>query len=50
MMQKNEDDLLEPWIKYHSNMFGAENLFIYDNGSTSPLVAEVLEKAAVDGG
>jgi hypothetical protein len=49
MMQKNEDDLLEPWIKYHSNMFGAENLFIYDNGSTSPLVAEVLEKAAVDG-
>ena len=35
MMQKNEDILLEPWLLYHGHLFGYENLYVYDNGSTS---------------
>lgn len=44
MMQKNEDDLLEPWIAYHGRMFGYENLFVFDNGSTNQRVLKTLEK------
>lgn len=44
MMQKNEKDLLEPWIKYHADLFGAENLYIYDNGSTDEEVISILKK------
>ncbi len=45
MMQKDEDDLLWPWVKYHSHLFGIESLFIYDNGSVSSRVRQDLEKA-----
>lgn len=34
MMQKNERDLIKPWIIYHANLFSLSNLYIYDNGST----------------
>ncbi|MBB3102457.1 glycosyltransferase family 2 protein [Azomonas macrocytogenes] len=34
MMQKNEIDLLEKWIIHHGDIFGFENLYIFDNGST----------------
>jgi hypothetical protein len=37
-MQKNEDLLLEPWIRYHAHLFGMENVFVFDNGSTSETV------------
>lgn len=42
-MQKNERRLLEPWIVYHSWLFGLENLFVFDNGSVDPVVIEILE-------
>ena len=32
-MVKNENDIIEHWIKYHGNIFGYENLFIIDNES-----------------
>lgn len=44
MMQKNEDLLLEGWIIHHACLFGLENLFIYDNGSTSLETVDVLKK------
>lgn len=44
MMQKNEELLLEPWILHHGYLFGFENLFVFDNGSTSPLTRDVLER------
>jgi len=34
MMQKNETVLLRPWLEYHGRLFGFENLFVFDNGST----------------
>lgn len=33
LMQKDEADLLPLWIRYHGELFGYQNLFIYDNGS-----------------
>lgn len=47
MMQKNEDDLLEPWMAYHGWMFGYENLFVFDNGSTNQRVMQILKKYAL---
>jgi hypothetical protein len=32
-MQKDDDDILEDWIRYHANLFGLENLYIVDNMS-----------------
>jgi hypothetical protein len=34
MMQKDEAFLLRPWLAYHGYLFGFENLFVLDNGST----------------
>jgi hypothetical protein len=31
MMQKNEDELLRPWLAYHSYLFSPENLYVFDN-------------------
>jgi hypothetical protein len=42
MMQKNEVLLLKPWLLHHGHLFGYENLFVYDNGSTEPAVREIL--------
>jgi hypothetical protein len=33
-MVKDEDDIVEEWIKYHGKIFGYNNLFIIDNCST----------------
>ncbi len=44
MMQKNEDLLLEPWIRYHSYLFGIDNIFVLDNGSTSAVTNEILQQ------
>jgi hypothetical protein len=49
MMQKDEDVLLDPWLRFHSWLFGAENLFVLDNGSTRPAVLERLGRAEADG-
>jgi hypothetical protein len=44
MMQRDEDLLLEGWLRYHGYLFGFENLEIFDNGSTSLLVIEMLRR------
>lgn len=41
-MHKDEDLLLETWALYHSAMFGSENVFIIDNGSTKTKVKGTL--------
>ncbi len=43
MMQKNEAILLKPWLDYHAMIFGLENIFIYDNGSTDKSCIDLLE-------
>lgn len=43
MMQKNERDLLAPWIAHHSRLFGAENLYVFDNGSTDKETISILQ-------
>lgn len=45
MMQKNEQRLLEFWIKYHADIFGYENLFVFDNGSDCSVTIDVLNDA-----
>lgn len=43
-MQKNEDLLLEPWIQYYSQFMPYENICVADNGSTDPIVINILKK------
>jgi len=46
MMQRDEADLLRPWVMYHAALFGIENIFVFDNGSTSPsVILELVEFA-----
>lgn len=33
-MVKDEDDIIEDWIIYHGEIFGYNNIFIFDNYST----------------
>lgn len=49
MMQKNEDDLLRPWIKYHGALFSPADLIVIDNGSTSERVRAILDDAEREG-
>lgn len=49
MLHKDEDDLLEPWLLYYGALFGYENLFIFDNGSTSKTVRATLRRYAARG-
>ncbi|MCB1434952.1 MAG: hypothetical protein KDK75_21180, partial [Alphaproteobacteria bacterium] len=49
MMQKNEELLLPVWIAYFSHLFGPENLYVFDNGSTLPAVIDQLKHAEVKG-
>jgi len=49
MMQKNEQNLLDLWLRYHSHVFGADNLFVLDNGSNIPAVKQRLRQAEADG-
>lgn len=49
MMQKNEDLLLGPWIRYHTNFTANSSIFIFDNGSSKPAVIEKLAEAEQDG-
>lgn len=44
MMQKNETELIDKWIEFHGKLFGFENLYIFDNGSTDTLCIESLKK------
>lgn len=49
MMQKNEQTLLDLWLRYHAHIFGAENLFVLDNGSSLPDVKQRLRQAEAEG-
>jgi hypothetical protein len=42
MMQKNEDEHILPWLEYHSFLFGHNNLYVWDNGSSSSKCLEIL--------
>lgn len=44
MMQKDETLLLEAWIVYYGYLFGYDNLYIFDNGSTSAQINDILKK------
>ncbi|WP_461601750.1 glycosyltransferase family 2 protein [Aeromonas rivipollensis] len=44
MMQKNECKLLRPWIEHHSIIFGLNNIYVYDNGSTDSLCIGILKE------
>ena len=46
MMQKDESELLDYWLSYHGEIFGFENLYVFDNGSTDSNLQCVLEKYA----
>jgi glycosyltransferase involved in cell wall biosynthesis len=49
LMQKNESELLPLWIRYHGELFGYQNLFVYDNGSDDR-TQEILRAAEKDFG
>lgn len=48
-MQKNESVILPLWVDYYSKIFGAENLFIFDNGSTFHEVKSYLNQVKLQG-
>ena len=41
---KNEDDLIEIWLRYYSKLVGKENIIIFDNNSTSQKVLDVYKE------
>jgi len=43
MMQRNEVNHLEPWLRYHAHLFGIENLCVIDHGSETPVIIAMLE-------
>lgn len=43
MMQKNESELIDKWIKYHSYLFDPDNLYIFDNGSNDDKCISLLK-------
>ncbi|MEP0356633.1 glycosyltransferase family 2 protein [Paraglaciecola sp.] len=43
MMQKNESELLDKWLRYHGYLFGFDNLYVYDNGSEDKAIRETLQ-------
>jgi hypothetical protein len=42
VMLKDEVTLTEPFLRYHAALFGAENLYVFDNGTSEPDVLKVL--------
>jgi hypothetical protein len=45
---KNEDNLIDIWIKYYSKMVGKENLIIFDNHSTNQKVLDVYKQHSIE--
>jgi hypothetical protein len=43
MMQKNESELLDKWLRYHGYLFGFDNLYVYDNGSEDKSIHQTLK-------
>jgi len=46
MMLRDEDLLAELWLRHHGELFGFENLYVYDNGSVSQTVLATLRQFA----
>jgi|GEM_PF-1150319 len=44
MMQRDEELLLRPWLLYYGYLFGFENLYVYDNGSTINDIKQTLNE------
>jgi len=44
MMQKDESELLDYWLSYHGDIFGFENLYVFDNGSADSKLESVFDK------
>lgn len=42
VMQKDEDELLAPWVEYYLRLTDAGSIFVYDNGSTNQDVTDYL--------
>jgi hypothetical protein len=49
MMMKNEALLFKPWVRYHEWLFGKQNLYIWDNGTTDPDLLLELHQYRADG-
>ncbi|MBB5755341.1 hypothetical protein HNR00_000030 [Methylorubrum rhodinum] len=49
MMQKNEGRMLDSWIRYHADLFGIENLYVFDNGSTDEETLGIVARAGEAG-
>ena len=50
VMLKNESVVAPCFIGYHAALFGAENIYVFDNGSTEPAVLSLLDHFEVQGG
>ncbi|MGQ0618890.1 MAG: glycosyltransferase family 2 protein [Panacagrimonas sp.] len=50
ILLKTRDDpyFLDRWIQHHARIVGLDNLIVFDNGSTDPAVAEILDRYAPD--
>ena len=48
-MQKDEDILLDKWLRYHGSLFGDRNLYVFDNGSMSTMTKARLADAVAAG-
>jgi len=49
VMLKNEHALVGAFLRYHANLFGAENLFVFDNGTTDQETLETLARFEAEG-
>lgn len=49
MMQKNEGENLARWLAHYHTLFGSENLYIFDNGSSDPYTLSLLQEAEYRG-
>jgi hypothetical protein len=45
---KNEDDLIDVWIRYYFKLVGKENLIIFDNNSTSQKVLNAYKEYGIE--
>ncbi len=50
VMLKNERVVAPCFIGYHAALFGAENVYVFDNGSTDPVVLSLLDCFEAQGG
>ena len=48
-MLRNELALTPPFIAYHAALFGAENLYVFDNGSTDAGMLAMLDRIEASG-